>query len=65
MLGWLGADPNSDIAAHGAGFLCGICIAVPMTQLPGPLPSWAQDLLKLATIVIIMLAWRAAMHVPL
>ena len=65
MLGLLGSDPNSDIGAHGAGFLCGLAVAVPFSLQRGNMPpAWAQDLLKLVTLLLIMVAWRAAMHAP-
>jgi membrane associated rhomboid family serine protease len=63
LLGFLGSDPNSDIAAHGFGFLCGLALAIPVSvPRTRRAPSWLQDVLKVGTVVLIMFAWHSAIQ---
>lgn len=63
MLGFLGTAPGSDLAAHGLGFLSGVVLAFParMAKRVHQSESW-QAVLKVATILLIMLAWRFAIR---
>ena len=63
LLGFLGADPNSDVAAHAFGFLCGLLVGVPCS-IPRTrrVNALAQDLLKVGTVLLILFAWRSAIH---
>jgi membrane associated rhomboid family serine protease len=63
MLGFLGTAPGSDLAAHGLGFLAGAVLALP-AQAGGHVhrsEPW-QAALKVATLLLLLLAWRAAIH---
>ena len=63
MLGLLGSDPASDVVAHGFGFISGMAIVLPLGAVrASPPPDWVQNLLKLTVVILIMLAWRAAIR---
>lgn len=63
MLGLYGTSPHSDIIAHGAGFLCGMAVIVPYAATGRDPPGeWVDAMLKVAGVVVIMLAWRAAIQ---
>ena len=63
LLGFLGSGPNSDIAAHGFGFVAGLFLAIPVsipkTRRASP---WLQDVFKVGTVVLIMFAWHSAIQ---
>ncbi len=61
MLGFTGTHAGSDIAAHGTGFFCGLAVVLPfVVPRPRILPDWFQDSLKIGTVMIFVIAWRAA-----
>ena len=61
MLGFTGTHAASDIAAHGTGFFCGLAVVLPfVVPRPRILPDWFQDSLKIGTVMIFVIAWRAA-----
>ena len=63
MLGLLGTAPGSDLVAHGFGFVSGMVAAVPFCLAHRLCLSdtW-QAVLKVATVLLIMLAWRTAIR---
>lgn len=64
MLGLYGTSPHSDIIAHGAGFLCGMVLIAPIAGTRSSPPGeWMDAILKVSSVVVIMLAWRAAIQV--
>lgn len=63
MLALLGTGPNSDLAGHAGGFLCGVLLGLPLTRITvKPLPILAHRLLELACLSTVMLCWRAALN---
>jgi len=63
LLGFSGTHPGSDIAAHAAGFLCGLLVVLPFAiPRPRPCSEWGEAALKVGTVVLIMFAWRAAIQ---
>jgi membrane associated rhomboid family serine protease len=60
MFGLLGVNPGSDVAAHAWGFVCGLVLAVPFVVPRPRIASETVDaFLKVGTVLVIMLAWRA------
>jgi hypothetical protein len=61
LLGWLGADPESDVLAHLLGFGVGCPLGILASRMKfrpmGPLPQWALVTLVLA---IVVLSWTAS-----
>ena len=63
LLGLYGTSPHTDIVAHAAGFLCGMALAAPIAAArPAPPSEWVDALLRVAGILAILLAWRAAIR---
>lgn len=64
LLGFAGTHPGSDIAAHAAGFFCGLLVVLPFSiPRPRQCSEWVEAALKVGTVVLIMFAWRAAIQV--
>lgn len=63
LLAMLGTGPHSDLAAHALGFLFGLLLAVPFCWNGiVRLPDWLQRTLQIATLCIVMTAWRMALR---
>ena len=60
LLALLGADPRTDLAAHGAGFAIGmISGSIPACFLLRPASEGAQRVLQLVSLGLVLLAWAA------
>lgn len=68
LLGTFGASPNSDIYAHGFGFIAGLVFglfaAFAVRDRSTPLPTWARVSFGFATVVLVAGAWGIAFLVP-
>jgi len=63
VLTMLGTGQGSDLAAHAFGFACGLLFCVPFSPCNADsVPPWAQRILQLACITVVMTAWRAALN---
>lgn len=63
LLAFLGAAPQTDLAAHAFGFVFGGLLAVlPALCLPRALPEWADRLLQLATLLAVLGAWMIVLR---
>jgi membrane associated rhomboid family serine protease len=61
LLALLGTGPQSDLAAHGLGFLFGILFSLPLCVAGTRwVPEWAQRLLEMGCLLLVMAAWSAA-----
>ena len=64
LLGTFGASPNSDLHAHGFGFVAGVVFgliaAVPLRKREAPLPTWAQIGFGAAAAALVVGSWLAA-----
>jgi membrane associated rhomboid family serine protease len=60
LLALLGTGPESDLAAHVFGFLFGGLLALPFcVRRQRWFPEWAQRLLELACVLLVLSAWSA------
>jgi membrane associated rhomboid family serine protease len=64
LLGTFGASPDSDLHAHGFGFVAGLVFgmvaAFPLRRRATPLPTWTQVGFGIATIAVVAGSWAAA-----
>ncbi len=68
LLGAFGASPQSDLYAHGFGFLAGVVLGLPAAfafrSRSTPLPAWARIGFGLTTAAIVAGSWAVAFRAP-
>lgn len=68
LLGTFGAAPQSDLRAHGFGFLAGVAsgalVALAFRNRTTPLPLWTRIGFGLVTVGMVAGAWSAALLLP-